>query len=387
MKKIIYRILLFNLFFIVVFCIKSYGATEFSYTLAGDVATITGYDGSNTDIVIPNEIDGHPVKSIGDHAFDGKRTNGINLENVTISEGITSIGDFAFYSCTNLKNVKLPDSVIDLGVQTFLLCENLTTVNIPKNLTKIQNHCFQETAISEIVIPENVKDMDTGCFQSCKNLKKVIIYSMDIEYYDTALLQPDQVIDEEPFKYCSEDLVIYAYPGSTSETYAQEHNITFKDISTLSQESTDIEIDDITLNKSTVSLKVGESETLIPTITPENATNKDLIWSSSNENVATVENGKITAKSVGTSVITVSNTDGTKQATCNVTVVSKEAVSESTFGGNTSNNISRHILDNTVTNKILPQTGINIIIIISIISIILITLVIYLKYNNYKDVK
>ena len=120
---------------------------------------------------------------------------------------------------------------------------------------------------------------------------------------------------------------------------------------------------------------MGNTETLVATILPNNATDKSLVWSSSNSSIATVENGKIIAKAVGTTIITVSNADGTKKATCNVTVINKETTSEKT-------------LDNTVADRKLPQTGVNMTLtIISILTITLIAIIMYKKYNNYKDIK
>ena len=60
-----------------------------------------------------------------------------------------------------------------------------------------------------------------------------------------------------------------------------------------------VSVTGITLNKSKIELLVGNSETLIKTVKPHNATNKDVVWKSSNPSVATVENGKVTAKKVG----------------------------------------------------------------------------------------
>ena len=61
-----------------------------------------------------------------------------------------------------------------------------------------------------------------------------------------------------------------------------------------------VSVTGIKLNKSKLELLIGSSETLIKTISPENASNKDVRWSSSNPSVATVENGKVVAKKVGT---------------------------------------------------------------------------------------
>ncbi|MBR3965573.1 MAG: Ig-like domain-containing protein [Clostridia bacterium] len=80
----------------------------------------------------------------------------------------------------------------------------------------------------------------------------------------------------------------------------------------------------VSLNKTTASMTEGESLTLTATVVPENATNKNVTWSSSDTNVATVSaSGVVTAKSVGTATITVKTADGSKTATCVVTVKAK----------------------------------------------------------------
>lgn len=82
-----------------------------------------------------------------------------------------------------------------------------------------------------------------------------------------------------------------------------------------------VSVSKITLNKSSLSLKTGESSTLTATISPSNANNKNLNWSTSNSSVATVSDGKVTAVGAGTATITCAATDGSgKKATCTVTV-------------------------------------------------------------------
>lgn len=79
-----------------------------------------------------------------------------------------------------------------------------------------------------------------------------------------------------------------------------------------------VPLTDISLNKSSLSLRVGNSETLVPTVTPSYATNADFTWSTSSASVATVDNGVVTGVSDGTATITVSA--GGKSASCEVTV-------------------------------------------------------------------
>ena len=84
----------------------------------------------------------------------------------------------------------------------------------------------------------------------------------------------------------------------------------------------EIEPETIRLNKTTLSLVEGESETLTATITPSDATDKSVTWSSSDTSVATVSNGKVTAVKAGSATIT-AKTSNNKTATCTVTVTKK----------------------------------------------------------------
>jgi hypothetical protein len=83
----------------------------------------------------------------------------------------------------------------------------------------------------------------------------------------------------------------------------------------------DVPVSEVTLNKSSISLAVGGTETLTATVSPSDATNKTVGWSSSNNNVATVTYGTVTAVATGTATITVTTADGGKTAQCTVTVI------------------------------------------------------------------
>ena len=78
------------------------------------------------------------------------------------------------------------------------------------------------------------------------------------------------------------------------------------------------------MNHTEKSLKVDENLNLVATVAPDNATNKTVTWKSSNEDVAIVENGVVTAKKEGTATITVTTVDGNKTATCEITVEETE---------------------------------------------------------------
>lgn len=85
-----------------------------------------------------------------------------------------------------------------------------------------------------------------------------------------------------------------------------------------------INVENVTLNSQNEELKIGDTVTLVATITPSNATNKNVTWSSDNTNVATVNNGVVRAVGEGKANITVTTVDGNKTATCMITVLPEE---------------------------------------------------------------
>lgn len=84
----------------------------------------------------------------------------------------------------------------------------------------------------------------------------------------------------------------------------------------------------ITVNPTTLNLKVGESAPLTVTILPSNASNKEVRWSSSDPSVATVNNGLVTAVGEGSATITATTVDGGRKASCSVTVLTNRKLSE-----------------------------------------------------------
>ena len=123
-------------------------------------------------------------------------------------------------------------------------------------------------------------------------------------------------------------------------------------------------VNSIELNKTSIDLFINNSENLIATINPSNATNKNINWTSSDTSVATVDNnGRVTAKKAGTTTIIVSSDDGNKKATCKVTVkninVAGISISESNLNlirGN-SHSLTATINPSNATNKNITWTS------------------------------
>ena len=82
-----------------------------------------------------------------------------------------------------------------------------------------------------------------------------------------------------------------------------------------------VAVSGVSLNKTSLTLRIGETETLVATVMPENATDKTVTWSVANSSIATVSSqGEVTALSVGSTTVTATSSDGTKKATCSVSV-------------------------------------------------------------------
>ncbi len=172
-----------------------------SYTVDGDGnATITGFSGSVSALMIPETIDGYPVIAIGDGAFKNKTS----LRSVLIPNSVTTIGNTAFSGCSNLRSVMLSRNLISLGYQAFLKCTSLASIEIPASLektttktayygpfngcsaltdvrfeegtTKVVNHLFYNcTGLREIDIPNTVTEIGNSAFNRCSNLEKVVM--------------------------------------------------------------------------------------------------------------------------------------------------------------------------------------------------------------------
>ena len=107
--------------------------------------------------------------------------------------------------------------------------------------------------------------------------------------------------------------------ANATYTFTADKNRTL--VAVFEEEGTpDVAVTGVSLSPTTKAMKVGEKFTLVPQISPSNATNQNVTWISSDATVATVSNGEVTAEGVGTATITVTTVDGNKTATCEVTV-------------------------------------------------------------------
>ena len=153
----------------------------------------------------------------------------------------------------------------------------------------------------------------------------------------------------------------------------------------------EVNVTSVKLNRTELSLTVGRDYTLIATISPDDATDKTLIWSSDNEEVATVEDGKVTAIGPGTATITVRTNDGNFEDTCKVIVTNDISIDDPNIDNNDNNNDNNDNNDGskdpTIAGGKIPQTGKSFIFgsIIAILSVISVILYKKMKRYNFKQ--
>ena len=87
-----------------------------------------------------------------------------SIQNVIIENGITNIGQAAFYSATKLETIDIPDSVTSIGVYAFYHTTNLQYVDLPENLKEIKHAAFYDSGLTNIVIPESVERIESAAF-------------------------------------------------------------------------------------------------------------------------------------------------------------------------------------------------------------------------------
>lgn len=140
---------------------------ESGYIVTGLAEGVT-----ETNIIIPATYKSLPVLEIGFLAFG----NCTQLTSVTISEGITVIGNGAFTQCTGLPSFKFPDSITVIGTSAFQNCSSILTMrfNETSKLEEVSANAFQNCSkLTEITLPDSTVKVAEYAFQGCSSLKTV----------------------------------------------------------------------------------------------------------------------------------------------------------------------------------------------------------------------
>lgn len=228
---------------------------------AGKGIRITSYNGFDTErVIVPAEINGQPVVSIGEKVFQNggfseiilpsslkiildqafvrcKNLKSIDLpksvkylgkycfsetglEEICIPNTVEIIPDGCFFSCKNLKNIILGNRTIVLGRSAFKGCLQLSRISLPETIEEIQYHCFADTQIELLIIPSTVKEVPGNIFYDVHGCKKMSTITCVFLGKETEILGGFSRVKQ-----------IYCLPGSNAQKNAREHSVPMKPLS------------------------------------------------------------------------------------------------------------------------------------------------------------
>lgn len=110
------------------------------------------------------------ITSVGDFAFFFCD----NLSSVTLPQSVTEIGEYAFAHCSALADVTLPETLTRLGKSAFTHCDGLTEITIPDAITIVEGHTFEYcNSLTTVTLPKSLKEIGYGAFVACPNLTDI----------------------------------------------------------------------------------------------------------------------------------------------------------------------------------------------------------------------
>ena len=224
----------------------------------GTEIAITGFNNPGGAAEIPAAIDGKPVTSIGEGAFENVMITAVSipasvknihnlafkscsqLQTVTFAEGsaLASIGDNAFAGCQKLSSLQLPEGVTEIGRAAFNGCRALREVTVPTGVTEIEDFTFGVCAsLREIHLPEGLTSIGASAFTGCAALTQIVlpdgVTALGARAFNNCqalakVLVPASVesIAEDAFNLC-ESVTLYGYADTAAETFAQANEIAF----------------------------------------------------------------------------------------------------------------------------------------------------------------
>ena len=324
------------------------------------------------------------LTTIGDSAFYGCES----LPEAILPSGVEKIESNAFKNCKSLKKAVVPDTVSSIGSSAFYGCEALTDITLGSKLKKIDNQTFYGcAALPSIMSPYNVTTIGDSAFVNCTKLTQITVPRNTTSIASNAFSYPKKMTMYGPsdcyaktyasgkgIKYVTQDIHATSVSLDITEKTAERYDdfqltatiapLNFTDAVVWTSSNEEVAtvsdtgyveicgvgtavitvtagnvkaackitvpqlIDWIEFDEDEIELKAGQTYQLKPYISPSDATNKKLKYTSSDTKVAEVSaSGLVTAKSEGEAKIRAAATDGSDEyAVCYVTVTGKAKV-------------------------------------------------------------
>lgn len=277
----------------------------------------------SSEIMIPSG-----VRRISEFAF----YNCSALTSIKISEGIEDIGDYSFDGCKKINEITLPTTLKKLGHHVFSNCNSLSSINIPTGIEEISDYAFYYCNLTSITLPESVKKIGKAAFYY--NCIPTIKIPKSVTSIDIFALYQSSICDV--YAYNSPSLItlssnnpFYKCPGLKIHVYTPLVEA-FKTTGNWKEYAAHIvgdipinPITNITFDKKSITMDTYTEGKLIATVKPDDASIKDVIYTSSNEDVVIFldNTGKFMTMNEGTAIITATATDGSGiYATCKIIV-------------------------------------------------------------------
>ena len=150
------------------------------YKIENEAVTITGCDSTVTEVEIPSEINGYPVKYIGGGAFYGC----YNITSIVLPDSVTNIDDMVFAYCDSLESVIIGNNVENIGAHAFLECYSLININIPDSVKIMGDQMFYGCSnLERVTIGSGVEQLCDRTFEDCSSLATIFVDESNTCYF------------------------------------------------------------------------------------------------------------------------------------------------------------------------------------------------------------
>lgn len=260
------------------------------------VASLDDWMGMGMNVSYTGKENGNPLQF-----SDLLYIAGVPVTELTIPGKFSKIPVEIFYGYKGLTKLTLEEGVDTIQQYAFSKCSNLSSLTLPNTLKLIDKYAFgYNESLKEIDLPASLLMMNAFAFNGCNGIEKIRVHALTPQAYDW------QAFTNETYR----DAFLIV-PVGTVEAYREAKSWrNFKKIS---------DVTDVTLSETTKTVRQGDTFTLSVKVLPTDATDTGVLWTSSDESVATVDaDGKVTAVYPGEAIITA--VCGNIPVECKVTV-------------------------------------------------------------------